>query len=151
MQAPDFAAPLEVTVALSDRMLAVRPATVGQIARMLSVAAPVVQSLMNMPPRLIERLQSEAGPDGQDLAELFELLARHPSKLIDLVAIATGIEQDEAAAMPPDRFTFLFAVVVQVNADFFFRATPAFAAAGRVLQQLTSRAPATPGHAPSIG
>lgn len=150
MQAPDFVAPLEVTLALGDRTLVVKPASVGQIARLLTVAAPVVQTLMNLPPQLVERLQAADGPGVQDVAELFELLARHPSKLIEMVAIATGIDEAEVAAMPADRFAFLFAVVVQVNADFFFRATPAFAAAGRVLQQLKDRAPATPGPAPSI-
>jgi hypothetical protein len=151
MQAPDFAAPLEVTLLLGDRTLVVKPASVGQIARLLTVAAPVVNTLMTLPPQLLDALRAEGGPGVPEVAELFELLSRHPSKLIEMVAIATELDLAEVSAMPPDRFTFLFAVVVQVNADFFFRATPAFAAAGRVLQQLKDRAPATPGPAPSIG
>lgn len=154
MDAPEFVAPVEVPLDAIAPGLVVRPANVGQIARLLAVAGPVVSTLMALPPGLVERLQG--GPDAEpataeDMAELFELLSRHPHKLIEMVAIATGLERVVVEAMPVDRYAFLFAVVVQVNADFFSRATPAFAAAGRVLQRLAEARsqPAGPGREPS--
>lgn len=156
MDAPEFVAPIEVPLPQIAPDLVVRPANVGQIARLLSVAAPVVSMLMALPPSLIDRLQAQDGEDGitvDDIAELFELLSKHPHKLIEMVAIATGLERAAVEALAPDRYAFLFAVVVQVNADFFSRATQAFAAAGRVLEQVKGKAtgqPAKPGPAPSI-
>lgn len=153
--APDFVAPLEVPLPQVAAELVVRPASVGQIARLMTVAAPVVTLLVELPPRLLDKVQA-AELDAEDMAELFELLSRHPHKLLEMVAIATGLDRAAVEALAPDRFAFLFAVVVQVNADFFSRATPAFSAAGRVLKQLTAgaaqtaSAPAqTPGPAPS--
>lgn len=151
MDVPEFVAPLEVPLPQIAPGLVVRPASVGQIARLLAVAAPVVTTLMALPPGLIDRLQDgEQGTTLDDIAELFELLARHPHKLIEMVATATALDRPAVEALPPDQFAFLFAVVVQVNADFFSRATPAFSAAGRVLEQVKGRGLGTPGPAPSI-
>lgn len=141
--APDFVAPVEVPLPQVADGLVVRPANVGQIARLMVVAAPVVSMLVDLPPRLLDRMHAREGDEqmtADDVAELFELLSRHPHKLLEMVAIATGLEMDAVKALAPDRFAFLFAVVVQVNADFFSRATPAFSAAGRVLQQATDGA-----------
>jgi hypothetical protein len=154
MDAPEFVAPVEVPLDAIAPGLVVRPANVGQIARLLAVAGPVVSTLMALPPGLIDRLHAQEGDEpatADDMAELFELLSRHPAKLIEMVAIATGLDRAVVEALAPDRYAFLFAVVVQVNADFFSRATPAFAAAGRVLQRLTVERslPAGPGREPS--
>jgi hypothetical protein len=148
-QAPAFLAPVEVPLPLGELSLVVRPANVGQIARLLTVAAPVVGSLMALPPGFIDRLAGDEPTTADDVAELFELLSRHPHKLIELVAIATGQDVATVAALPPDKFAYLFAVVVQVNADFFVRATPVFAAAGRVLRAAADKGPQTAGPAPA--
>jgi hypothetical protein len=144
---PAFAAPLEVPLDLGTLQITVRPANVGQIARMVSVAAPAVDALMALPPSLVQALQhGELSAD--HIAELFELLAKHPNKLAELVATACGLKLDEVQALLPDRFAYLFAVVVAVNADFFSRATGALQAAGRVLGQLQAASGPTPGPAP---
>jgi hypothetical protein len=148
--APDFVVPLEVPLPQVAEGLVVRPANVGQIARLMAVATPVVNMLMDLPPRLLDRMHAHEGDEqlnADDIAELFDLLSRHPHKLLELVAIATALDMELVKGLPPDRFAYLFAVVVQVNADFFSRATPAFSAAGRVLQQATDGA--KPGPAPS--
>lgn len=149
-QAPAFVAPLEVPVSLGGRELVVRAATVGQIARMMGAGAPLVRALLDLSPALVQRLGEEPGPG--DIVELLELLSREPQRLLELVAIAAGLPVGEVEALAPDAFAYLFAVVVQVNADFFSRATPAFAAAGAVLRAASTRAtasPKTPGPAPS--
>ena len=151
MSAPEFVAPLEVAVSLTDGDIIVRPMSVGQLARTLTVAQPLVATLMTLPEGMVQRL--EAGlPTVHDVMDLFDTLSAHPHKLIELVSIATGLSLVQTAALAADRFAYLFAVVVQVNADFFSRATPVFAAAGRVLLQVKTEAsptPATPGPLPS--
>lgn len=168
MDAPEFVAPAEVPLPGVAPGLVVRPADVGQIARLLAVAAPLVTTLLELPDGLVQRLQGsglppierdvegdsadasdalDSGPTMADILDLFEVLSRHPYKLIEMVAIATRLDRAVVEALAPDRFAFLFAVVVQVNADFFSRATPAFAAAGRVLEQVKARAHVTPGPA----
>lgn len=158
MDAPQFVAPIEVPLPDVAPGLVVRPANVGQIARLLTVAGPVVTTLMALPPGLIDRLQAKEGDEQatmDDIVELFELLSQHPHKLLEMVAIATGMPREAVEALAPDRYAYLVAVVVQVNADFFSRATPAFAAAGRVLEQLQAQRllgnsqPAGPGREPS--
>ncbi len=153
MDAPEFVAPVEVPLPDVHPGLVVRPASVGQIARLLAVAGPVVSLVMTLPPGLMDRLHAQEGDEpmtADDVAELFELLSDQPHKLVEMVAIATGLERAAVEALAPDRFAFLFAVVVQVNADFFSRATQVFAAAGRVLEQARARSlPATPGREPS--
>lgn len=152
VELPVWAAPSEVPLELGPLQVTVRPCDVGQITRMVAVAAPAVDALMALPVGLLDRLQQPEQLAADDLAELFELLSKHPAKLAELVAIATRLRVDEVQALLPDRYAFLFAVVVVVNADFFSRATPAFEAAGRVLQQLrpsSDSSAATPGPAPS--
>lgn len=146
---PNFAVPAEVPLDLGTLQLTVRPASVQQIARLLTTAAPMVKQLLLLDDELLGRLRSEEGPTVEDVGDLFNLLSREPDRLIELVAVATGAEVAAIGALPPDRFAYLFAVVVQVNADFFFSATPAFAAAGSLLKALKARTPAKPGRARS--
>lgn len=133
---PAFAAPVEVSVPLSGGMLAIRSMNVGQIMRVLQASVEPVQLIMSLPADLLARLSSEEGPTHDDLVRLFEVLTEQPERLVEMVAIATGLKPDDVEVLPPDQFAFVFAVVVQVNADFFAKATPAFTAAGRVLRQL---------------
>lgn len=145
----DFAAPLEVPLPLGSLDLVVRAATVGQIARMLKTAGPVVQTLTTLPRELLDALQDPDALTAGQIADLFELLSSHPDDLLQMVAIAADLRAEQVHGLMPDQFAMLFAVVVQVNADFFSRAAPVFNAAGRVLGQLVAPPPATPGPAPS--
>jgi hypothetical protein len=147
MSPPEFIVPLEVPLQLGGAALTVRPATVGQIARLMHLAAPVVRALMTLPPSLLDRVQ-DGQIDADDVRDLFELLNDQPDNVLRMVAIATGLPQAQVDALPPDQFAYLFAVVMQVNADFFSRATPVFAAAGRVLRQVQTPTP-TPTPRPS--
>jgi hypothetical protein len=147
--APTFVTPLEVTFTLGGQDVTVRPATVGRLARMIAVAGPLVRLVMALQADTLDRLQSPEGPTTEDVAELFETLSEQPEKLLSLVALAADISQPQVEALAPDQFAYLFAVVVQVNADFFSRATPVFAAAGRVLRQVQLPQPAPSGPAPS--
>lgn len=147
--APAFLAPLEVTFPLAaGDDITVRPASVGQLARLIGVVAPVVDSLMSIDDQALARVTA-GEMQADDIAQLFELLGKHPERLLDMVAIATGLTPARVDDLLPDQFAFLFAVVVQVNADFFSRATPAFQAAGKVLQQAS--AAAAPKKAPLPG
>lgn len=147
--APAFLAPLEVTFPLgAGDDITVRPATVGQLARLIGVVAPVVDSLMAIDDHALARVKA-GEMQADDIAALFDLLGKHPERLLDMVAIATGLAPQRVDSLRPDQFAFLFAVVVQVNADFFLRAMPAFQAAGKVLQ--LARAGAAPKKAPLPG
>lgn len=134
---PAWIAPLKVPVPLPEaEALVVRPASVRQIVQLLAVAAPVVRAVMALPPDMLDRLKSEQGPTGDDITDLFEVLSDKPDALLKAVAIATDLPDQVVGDLLPDQFAYLFAVVVQVNADFFFRATSVFGAAGRVLSQI---------------
>ena len=157
-QDPGFITPLEVTFPLGGPGddITVRPATVGQIARLMGVVAPLVDSLFGLDAELLERLQSAQGPTAQDVTALFELLSEHPARLLEMVAIASDLPQGEVEALLPDQFAYLFAVCVQVNADFFSRAIPVFKAAGARIETAKAKAapaaqlkPARPGRAAS--
>lgn len=137
----DFVTPLEITFALEGADVTVRPAGVAQIARMLRVAAPLIDDLLVLDPGLAERCGAGA-PLAEDVVQLFTLLAQHGDAAPALVAHATGLDEAVLGRMLPDRFAYLFALVVQVNADFFARALPVFRLAGAAMGSALGRAKA---------
>lgn len=151
-ECPQFIAPLEITFALGlagggSADITVTAADVGQLGQMLTLAAPVLHELMTLPPDLVDRLISDAGPTHGDVVVLFTLLADRPEVLVRFVSIASRMPAAQIEALLPDQFAYLFAVVVQVNADFFARALPVLrAAAGKFGAVLPAQPNSTTGH-----
>lgn len=158
-ETPAFIAPLSITFPIdgpdaAPQDVTVTAANVGQLGRMLTLLAPVLHELMLLPPDMMGRLVSDAGPTHGDVLELLELVSKQPDLAVQMVSIGTGLQTSYLAQLLPDRFAYLFAVVVQVNADFFARARPGLlAAAGKFSAvspvHLASTAPLTSGPASS--
>ena len=146
--APSFVVPLSITFPLDqpgfEDPVTVTAATVEQLARMLNLALPLLQDLMGLGQDMLDRLVSPEGPTQADVVELLELLAMRPALATGLVSVATGYTTTQVGLLLPDRFAYLFAVVLQVNADFFGRALPALAAAGGKLKALLPGQPPQP-------
>lgn len=130
----EFAAPLEITFELDGHELTVRPASVAQLARMLRQARPLLDDLMALDPAIYARAQAGEDLAPDDVLQMLELLSDHDDMPLQLVAIATGMKADAVGAMLPDRFAYLFSLVVQVNADFFFKALPVLTYAGSAMK-----------------
>ena len=80
-----------------------------------------------------------AGRSSLDLFALLGVVAEHGEKIIEAVAVATGLDRKELEAATPDQLIALAVVVVKVNADFFKgRLTPAILAA---MQRMKPPAP----------
>ncbi|MBS3936501.1 MAG: hypothetical protein KGZ43_10035 [Sulfuritalea sp.] len=104
-----------IVFAGAERCLA--PLTVAQIPRV----ARAIKAIG------VERL---GGALQGDAAALLDLLAEHGGDLIDLVAVAAGIEREAVERALPDEFVSLAATLARVNADFFGqRLLPAIQAA----------------------
>lgn len=131
---PAFIKSLEFTVPVDELPVTVSALGVAEIAQIMAIAAPVMDKLMLLSEETLARLEV-GSPNMGDLVELMELLNSHGDAAVDLVAIGCRQPRDWAGKLLPDRFTYLFALVVMVNADFFSRARPVFSAAGALLGQ----------------
>lgn len=129
----EFVAVEVIELPLRDgKTVTVRPAKVGVLAQLLRQAGPLLDDLALLDGGLFERLKA---PTVDDLVELGNLLGRQADGGVGLVATAAGQSEDWVRELEADEFGMLFALLVQVNADFFSRAAPAFQAAGRALQK----------------
>jgi hypothetical protein len=132
-ETPSFIQPLSVTFPLQqegfDQPVTVTAANVAQLSRMLQLLLPMLQELMALQADTLDRLVSEEGPTHTDVLQLLDMLGEQPGLAAELVAVATGMPLPRVEQLLPDRFAYLFAVTLQVNADFFGRARPALAAA----------------------
>jgi hypothetical protein len=133
---PEFVAPLSVTFPMDGEDVTISAANVGQLGRMLEALSPMLGDLMALGTDTLERLVSPAGPTHGDVLELLELLSERREVPVQLVTIATGWPVLKVEALLPDRFAYLFAVALQVNADFFGRALPVLQAAGQKLSAM---------------
>lgn len=124
----EFVAPLELPFADGELRATVRPMGMERLLRAMALVKPLADEAMAMPAEMIERLAAGA-PDAMDIAWLYELLCERGSLALDLVQLATELPRECIADMLPDRFACLFALVVQVHADFFARAPQVFRAA----------------------
>lgn len=132
--APAFISPLSLTFEVDGHALQIGPMNVEQLAQVMGMAGPVLDALMAMPDAALARLQS-GSPTAGDLAVMLELLSDQASTALRLVQIASQQNEGWVKELLPDRFAYLFSVCVLVNADFFSRARPVFAAAGALLLQ----------------
>ncbi len=146
----DFVAPEEVTFPLDGQDVTVRPAGVTALARMLREARPMLDSLVGLGDGFMSRAASGAPPTPEDIVALLEVVSKHDDLPVHLVHMATGLPLEKLDVMLPDRFAYLFSVVVQVNADFFAKALPVFRLCGSALQAaVLSRLPAGPTPGPN--
>lgn len=124
----EFVTPLELPFEDGPLTLVIRPAGMAALLQVLATARPIADEVMGMPQAMLQRLQAGT-PDTTDIAWLYELLTDRGELAIDMVAILTGAPRQLVGRLLPDRFVYLFALVVQVHADFFARAPQVFQAA----------------------
>lgn len=134
-----FVAPIELPFHDGELAVQVRPANVATLALLLKRGKGLLDEVMSLPPSVVGGLLS-SDPTHEDVAYIVTMLCDRGELGIDLVAIASGIDRDRVAAMLPDRFVYLAALVVQVNADFFGRAGPVFRAAAERFKVLGASA-----------
>lgn len=146
---PQFIKPLRITFPLGAEAdapdVTVSAADVGQLGQMQELLLPLVHRLLLLPADMVDRLVSEAGPTHGDVVELIRLLGEYPGVLEEFAAIGARLKPEDVRALMPDVAAYLFAVVVQVNADFFARALPVLRAAAGKLSALMPAPNSTPG------
>lgn len=126
----DVITPQGREVVIGDRTLLITPMTIAQIPPTM---------------RAIKRIRAALGDatNTLDLANLdpdavLTLLADGGEDLIDAVVAATGYPLEVIGHAQAHEFVDLFAVVVEVNSDFFIqRVLPAF---GSILQRVQAKA-----------
>lgn len=135
---PSFVTPLTITFPMDGRDVTITAASVAQLATLLTVAAPVLHELAALPPDMLDRLVSEEGPTEADIVELLRTLADLDAFNVaaKFVELGAGMGSDDVRNLLPDRFSYLFAVTLQVNADFFARALPVLREAAQKLGAL---------------
>lgn len=155
LEKPTFSHRLEITFPLGDgRDVTVRSADVGVLLEVKAKMLPVVELLAQDAPRLfdanrLELIVATKQLTANDIADLCVLLER-ADVAVDFVATLALMPRDEVLRLMADEFAFLFAVVVQVNHDFFARALPVLKAAVQRIAALglagtsSSPKPATP-------
>lgn len=149
LQAPAFVAPLAVEWEMDGATLVCGPMDVGQIARIMECAGGLFDSVAVLDDGTRERLMS-GEPTPADVTVLLGLLQDQAGTAAEVVAAAMRWDTATAAALLPDRFAYTFAVVVQVNADFFSQALPVFKAAAAVLERVKpAKTPAAPAAGPN--
>lgn len=136
-----FVNPQRVPFPLDDgaEPVLIGPANMLAIAELLEAAPELVERLVKLAdvPGLAARFES-GSYTASDVTTVMLAVADKGRDALELVSIATGIGFNQVAAMLPDRFAMLFALVVQVNADFFSQARPTFEAAMLRLRQAAS-------------
>lgn len=150
-QAPQFAAPIEVTFPLRDGDITVRSADMGMLAKAKALMLPALEDLVRNAPGLLDPARITAAlasgsVAAQDIADLVVLL-EEVDVAFALVAVLTKRKVEQIEALMPDEFAYLFAVVVQVNADFFGQALPLIKAVARGLRSAAGPGPAVTGPA----
>lgn len=128
--------------------VAIGPATVSQLAAVMAESADLLDIVRAITPDRRERFMAGA-PSVEDLDVMLTLLQDQGDMAIRVVSTLSCISADHVGALLPDRFAWLFALVVMVNADFFSRSPAAFAAAGQLLAQ--ARGAGKPGVAAQTG
>lgn len=143
---PSFVTPLTVTFPMDGRDVTITAANVAQLATLLTVAAPVLHDLAALPPDMLDRLVSAEGPTEADIVELLRTLSELEafSVAAKFVELGAGLAADDVRNLLPDRFSYLFAVTLQVNADFFARALPVLREAAQKLGALLPNTAAAP-------
>lgn len=148
----EFITPLELPFTLPDgREVMVSAAPIQRLGLMLKHCRPMIDEIAAMPLPMLKRLQ-KGEPEADDISWLFELMSDRCDSLIELVSVGSAVPLALVQGMMPDRFMYLFALVVQVNADFFARAAPLLKAAfERLVEAAKPVRPDLPNVATSTG
>lgn len=139
IQAPAFIAPLAVEWEMDGTWHVCAPMDVAQIAQVMELAGGLFDAVAVLPLGMKDRLMAGA-PDSADINSLMGLLQDQVNTAHQVVDVAMRWDSGTAGALLPDRFAYTFAVVVQVNADFFSQALPVLKAAGALLQRVKDAA-----------
>jgi len=145
--APAFVQAAVMMVPMDGEDVVVTAASVSQIAALMSHAAALFDAWAAMQPERRKRF-AEGAPTAEDLDVLLHLLEDKQGLPAELLATLLGRDVAWVGALLPDRFAYLFACAVGVNADFFSRAGGVFSAAGAVLASAKTAATAAPTAAP---
>lgn len=153
MEPTNFAAPLQVEVPLPSGTITVASAPMGPLLKVKALLLPVLQTLIEAAPELFsdsgqfDRFNAGEDLSAEDIAELCVALEQVDA-VVDLVAILAPMPREQVLQLMPDAFAYLFAVVVQVNWDFFVRALPMLRSSVQRIQAL-QRAAAPLGDTPA--
>jgi len=139
-RAPSFAAPVVQAVALPSGEVVVRSATVQQLLAARTALTPALERLAEAAPGLLDLarldlIRASGQITANDLRDLCVLLDEADAA-VDITAALTDVPRERLLAMQPDEFVYLFAVAMQVNADFFVQALPALTAGVQALEAL---------------
>lgn len=134
---PAFVVPMTMDLDIDGQPVRVAPATVSQLAQIMADAADLFDIARSLQPERLARLQA-GQPSPEDLDVLLTLLQDKGDLAVGLVATLLNQGPDWVGALLPDRFAYLFAAAVMVNADFFSQCPAAFAAAGQLLGAATA-------------
>lgn len=108
--------PEPTVVEFRGKKVSIRPLRVGQLPQFARAVAPMAGALT-------------AAMDNFGPGQFLDLLAAHGDRLIEAVAIGSGVSRTEIEASDPAELLALAMPIVKVNADFFGRRLiPALAA-----------------------
>lgn len=115
--------PETTRVNLRDRVVDIRPLTVGQLPAFSRAVTPILPALLS--------------------GQIMPALMAEPEALVSAVAVSTGLDPADLRAMDPVDFVALAQAVIEVNVDFFARRLlPAAKAAEQaILARMVALAP----------
>jgi hypothetical protein len=115
--------PETIRVDLRDRVVDIKPLTVGQLPAFSRAVTPILPALLS--------------------GQIMPALMAEPEALVSAVAVSTGLDPSDLRAMDPVDFVALAQAVIEVNVDFFARRLlPATRAAEQaILAQMVALAP----------
>ena len=107
-------APTGASVAYRGERLEITPLTVGQLPRLVRVARPVIDAVLDL-----ESLPGDN--DGALLTLVMDMVERHGEAAFEAVAVATGRDLAWIEGGDLAEFIALAKAVIEVNRDFFDR------------------------------
>jgi hypothetical protein len=139
---PTFASRVEITFPLGDgNDITVRSADVGTLLELKAKLLPSLELLANDAPRVfdearLELIRTTKMVTANDIADLCVLLER-ADVVVDVVALLAPMPRERVLRLMPDEFAYLFAVLIQVNFDFFVQSLPVLEAARQRIAALS--------------
>lgn len=120
----DVLEPAATAVSFRGEQVEITPLTVGHLPRLVRLARPVIDALLELDPEQLARIAPVGGAPGagaDTLAVLMQLVGDHGESVIDALALCTGRKREWIASGELDEFVALAATVIGVNRDFFTR------------------------------
>lgn len=128
LKEPTFTEPLTATVPLRSGAITVTTANMKQLLAVKASMLPALELIAREAPQFFDEEQlrlmvATRMVTANDIASLCVLL-EHAGVALDFVATLAPLPMKQVEELLPDEFAFLFAMAVQVNADFFVQALP---------------------------